>query len=154
MDVKNCHGYLGSRLLRPRNDGDWNDGDWKYGGSFENRRRFNFEVYERIQKEINDPKIILVSAAGPSITLALSQPDRAIPRRRLPALHLSEGGAGQPEEGLGGHGFRLHRPARRDEQPAGGKAGEVNWCTACDNCIELLIRRINVGCTVYEKEYT
>jgi hypothetical protein len=35
-----------------------------------------------------------------------------------------------------------------------GKPEKVKWCTACDNCIELLIRQMNVGCTTYEKEYT
>ena len=34
-----------------------------------------------------------------------------------------------------------------------GKEDEVNWCIACDNCIELLIRQQPVGCTVYDKEY-
>ena len=35
VDLKFCHGYLGSQLLRP-----FNDRCWKYGGSFENRARF------------------------------------------------------------------------------------------------------------------
>jgi 2,4-dienoyl-CoA reductase-like NADH-dependent reductase (Old Yellow Enzyme family) len=34
------------------------------------------------------------------------------------------------------------------------KAGEVQWCTACDNCIEFLIRQRPVGCSTYEREYT
>ena len=34
-----------------------------------------------------------------------------------------------------------------------GKDKEVNWCTACDQCIELLIRQKNVGCCTYDKEY-
>ncbi len=119
IDFKNCHGYLGSQLVRP-----YNDRKWKYGGSWENRTRFTYTVYERIAKEINDPNFIvgskvsiwegfpggqgsagpdspvmdlteslalvkgmeergaqyiLVSAGSPSITLALSQPDKAIP---------------------------------------------------------------------------
>jgi 2,4-dienoyl-CoA reductase-like NADH-dependent reductase (Old Yellow Enzyme family) len=119
VDFKNCHGYLGSQLVRP-----YNDRKWKYGGSFENRTRFTYEVYERIHKEVNDPKFIvgskvsiwegfpggqgsagpdspvmdireslelvkgmeargakfiIVSAGSPSITLALSQPDRRVP---------------------------------------------------------------------------
>ena len=119
LDFKNCHGYLGSQLVRP-----YNDRKWKYGGSFENRTRFTYEVYERIHKEVNDPKFIvgskvsiwegfpggqgsagpdspvmdireslelvkgmeargarfiIVSAGSPSITLALSQPDRRVP---------------------------------------------------------------------------
>jgi len=56
VDVKLCHGYLGSQILRP-----YNDRNWKYGGSWENRRRFAFEVYERIQKEINDPNFLVGS---------------------------------------------------------------------------------------------
>ena len=119
VDFKNCHGYLGSQLVRP-----YNDRQWKYGGSFANRTRFTYEVYERIHKEVDDPKFIvgskvsiwegfpggqgsagpdspvmdireslelvkgmeargarfiIVSAGSPSITLALSQPDRRIP---------------------------------------------------------------------------
>ena len=119
LDFKNCHGYLGSQLVRP-----YNDREWKYGGSFEHRTRFTYEVYERILKEVNDPKFIvgskvsiwegfpggqgsagpdspimdireslelvkgmeargakfiIVSAGSPSITLALSQPDRRVP---------------------------------------------------------------------------
>ncbi|MBN2072382.1 MAG: 2,4-dienoyl-CoA reductase, partial [Actinobacteria bacterium] len=33
-----------------------------------------------------------------------------------------------------------------------GKPEEVNWCTACDNCVELLIRQAYVGCATYNKE--
>ena len=119
VDVKLCHGYLGSQFCRP-----YNDRDWKYGGPFEDRMRFAYEIYERIDKEVNDPdfivgskisvwegfpggmgtagpdtpvidfseiqkmvqgleerggKYILQSAGSPSITLALTQPDKAIP---------------------------------------------------------------------------
>ena len=119
IDTKLCHGYLGSQLLRP-----YNDRKWKYGGSWENRTRFAYEIYERIGKAINDPnflvgskvsiwegfpgeqgtagptssvmdltesidlvkgieacgaKFIIQSAGSPSITLALSQPDRDLP---------------------------------------------------------------------------
>ncbi|MCK5570070.1 MAG: 2,4-dienoyl-CoA reductase, partial [Spirochaetes bacterium] len=35
-----------------------------------------------------------------------------------------------------------------------GKEDEIKWCTACDNCVELLIRQQNVGCTTYNKPYT
>jgi hypothetical protein len=34
-----------------------------------------------------------------------------------------------------------------------GKDNDINWCTACDQCIELLIRQKNVGCCTYDKEY-
>lgn len=119
VDFKNCHGYLDSQILRP-----YNDRDWKYGGPWENRTRFTYEIYERITKEINDPDFIIgskvsmwegfpggqgtagprspildltesldlvkgmeergagfiiVSAGSPSLTLALTQPDKQIP---------------------------------------------------------------------------
>jgi 2,4-dienoyl-CoA reductase-like NADH-dependent reductase (Old Yellow Enzyme family) len=35
-----------------------------------------------------------------------------------------------------------------------GKVEEIQWCTACDNCAELLIRQKSVGCSTYEKEYS
>lgn len=56
IDFKQCHGYLGSQLLRP-----YNDRKWKYGGSWENRTRFTYETYERIIKEVNDPNFIVGS---------------------------------------------------------------------------------------------
>ena len=34
-----------------------------------------------------------------------------------------------------------------------GNEKEIQWCTACDNCAELLIRQKSVGCSTYEKEY-
>ncbi len=119
IDVKLCHGYLGSQFLRP-----YNDRKWKYGGAWENRVRFAYEIYERIAREVDDPdfivgskislwegfpggmgtagadtpvmdltepldlvkgleerggRFILQSAGSPSITLALTQPDRDIP---------------------------------------------------------------------------
>jgi 2,4-dienoyl-CoA reductase-like NADH-dependent reductase (Old Yellow Enzyme family) len=119
VDLKLCHGYLGSQLLRP-----YNDRKWKYGGSWENRSRFAFELIERVVREINDPNFLIgskvsvwegfpggcgsagpdssvmdltesialvkgleqrgaayfiQSAGSPSITLALSQPDKKIP---------------------------------------------------------------------------
>ena len=56
IDMKLCHGYLGSQLLRP-----YNDRKWKYGGAWENRRQFAFDLYERISREINDPKFLIGS---------------------------------------------------------------------------------------------
>jgi len=35
-----------------------------------------------------------------------------------------------------------------------GKESEIRWCTACDNCIELLIRQMPVGCTAHDREYS
>jgi 2,4-dienoyl-CoA reductase-like NADH-dependent reductase (Old Yellow Enzyme family) len=127
VDVKLCHGYLGSQFLRP-----YNDRKWKYGGSWENRSRFAYELYERIRKAIPDPNFligskvsvwegfpggcgaagpdtpiidlsesldlargleargasyILQSAGSPSISLALTQPDRKLPDYAY--LHMS-----------------------------------------------------------------
>lgn len=56
IDMKLCHGYLGSQILRP-----YNDRKWKYGGSWENRSRFAFELYERIAKEVNDKNFLIGS---------------------------------------------------------------------------------------------
>jgi len=54
IDLKLCHGYLGSQILRP-----YNDRPWKYGGSWENRRQFAFDLFERIQKEVNDSNFLI-----------------------------------------------------------------------------------------------
>ncbi len=127
VDVKLCHGYLGSQFLRP-----YNDRKWKYGGPWQHRTRFAYEIYERIARQINDPgfivgskisvwegfpggcgtagpdtpvielsepldlvkgleargaKFVLQSAGSPSITLALTQPNRNIPDYAY--LHMS-----------------------------------------------------------------
>ena len=56
IDMKLCHGYLGSQILRP-----FISRKWKYGGSWENRRRFAFDLYERIAKEVNDKNFLIGS---------------------------------------------------------------------------------------------
>ena len=56
VDLKLCHGYLGSQILRP-----YNDRKWKYGGSWENRSRFAYDLYEKVQKEINDKNFLIGS---------------------------------------------------------------------------------------------
>ncbi len=56
IDLKLCAGYLGSQILRP-----FNSHKWKYGGSWENRRQFAFDLVERIQKAVNDPDFIIGS---------------------------------------------------------------------------------------------
>jgi len=236
VDVKLCHGYLGSQILRP-----YNDRKWKYGGSWENRSRFAYEIYERIAKEINDPdfivgskisvwegfpggcgssgpdtpiidvsepcmlskgieergaKFILVSSGSPSITLALSQPDRRLPdygylhfgfQKAINEAVKSEtvviGSAysvfrngknnflavNQEESSLEYWGNKNINDGVVDMIAIGrqsladpympikmeqGKSDEVNWCTCCDNCVELLIRQQVVGCTTYDKKYT
>ncbi len=56
IDMKLCHGYFGSQVLRP-----YNDRKWKYGGSWENRRQFAFDLYERIAKAVNDKNFLIGS---------------------------------------------------------------------------------------------
>ncbi|MDR3295960.1 MAG: 2,4-dienoyl-CoA reductase [Clostridiales Family XIII bacterium] len=56
IDLKLCTGYLGAQILRP-----FNKGNWKYGGSWEKRRQFAFDLTERIMKEVNDPTFIIGS---------------------------------------------------------------------------------------------
>ncbi len=56
IDMKLCHGYLGTQILRP-----YNSRNWKYGGSWENRSRFAFDLYERIQKEVGDKNFLIGS---------------------------------------------------------------------------------------------
>lgn len=56
IDMKLCHGYLGSQILRP-----YNNRKWKYGGSWENRSRFAFELYERISRAVNDDNFLIGS---------------------------------------------------------------------------------------------
>jgi 2,4-dienoyl-CoA reductase-like NADH-dependent reductase (Old Yellow Enzyme family) len=56
VELKLCHGYLASQMLRP-----YNDRKWKYGGSKENRFRFAYEMYERVAKAINDPNFLIGS---------------------------------------------------------------------------------------------
>lgn len=54
IDLKMCHGYLGTQILRP-----YNDRNWKYGGSWENRSRFAFDPCERIRDLIPDRRFLL-----------------------------------------------------------------------------------------------
>lgn len=49
VDLKFCHGYLGSQILRP-----YNDREWKYGGNWENRSRFAFSICEGIRRAVPD----------------------------------------------------------------------------------------------------
>ena len=56
IDLKLCHGYFGSQMIRP-----YNNRNWKYGGSWENRSRFPYELMERIRKEIPDKNFLIGS---------------------------------------------------------------------------------------------
>lgn len=57
IDMKLCHGYLGSQILRP-----YNDRNWKYGGSWENRSRFAYDLMERIKRASNYDKNFLIGS--------------------------------------------------------------------------------------------
>ncbi len=236
VDLKFCHGYLGSQILRP-----YNDRQWKYGGPWERRRQFAFDMIERVRKEIPDKNFLLgskismwegfpggqgsagpdtaiidltepldlakgleergasfviQSAGSPSITLALSQPDKSIPdqvylhhtfskalrdtlkpetvvigsaysvfnngNNKLQARNKEESttffwGNKNIEDGVVDM-IALGRQSIADpKMPAkylAGKEGDVKYCTACDNCIEFLIRQKHVGCATYNKKYT
>ena len=56
VDLKLCHGYLGSQILRP-----YNKDNWKYGGSWENRRQFAIDIYDRVREAIPDENFIIGS---------------------------------------------------------------------------------------------
>lgn len=235
VDMKLCHGYLGSQILRP-----YNDRKWKYGGAWENRRQFAFDLYERIQKEINDPRFIIgskisawegfpggfgtegpdspiidltepldlirgledrgasyfvVSGGSPSITVALTQADKHAPyfaylhptwARELKKAAKKAVIAGSnysvfrdgrngilgaaPEVNSMFHwGGKFIRKGKVDMIALGrqsladpllplklrtGRENEIKWCTLCDNCLELLIRQVEIGCCTYNKHYT
>lgn len=236
IDLKLCHGYLGSQILRP-----YNDRNWKYGGSWENRSRFAFEMTERIVKKINDPAFIIgskismwegfpggcgtdgprssildlsepialakgleergahyimQSAGSPSLTLALTQPDKRIPDYAYLHHYFSKTLKDnlKPETVVIGSAYSIFGNGRNQLQaleseektllywgdknirenitdmvcigrqiladpliPAKlieGREKEVKWCTACDNCIEFLIRQKPVGCAVHNRFYT
>ncbi|MEG6572698.1 2,4-dienoyl-CoA reductase [[Clostridium] cellulosi] len=236
IDLKLCHGYLGSQILRP-----YNDRKWKYGGSWENRSRFAFELYERIAKEVNDKNFLIgskisawegfpggfgtegpdspiidmtepialikgleergaqyfiESLGSPSINPSLLQVDRHIPY--IAYLHqyfakLFKENL-RPETVVIGSNFTVFRNGKNGlnavtpEQSSmfnygaqcidrgivdmiglgrqsfadpflpkklrEGKEDEINYCTVCDNCLELLIQQSKVGCCTYNKFYT
>ncbi len=56
VDLKLCHGYFGSQIMRP-----YNDRKWGYGGSWENRSRYPFEIYEGVRKAVPDKNFIIGS---------------------------------------------------------------------------------------------
>lgn len=56
VDLKLCHGYLGSQILRP-----YNKEDWKYGGSWENRKQFAINIYDGVRAAIPDPNFVIGS---------------------------------------------------------------------------------------------
>ena len=53
IDMKLCHGYLGSQILRP-----FNDRDWKYGGPWERRVQWAYDLMERIKGAVGKDFLI------------------------------------------------------------------------------------------------
>jgi len=236
IDMKLCHGYLGSQILRP-----YNTRKWKYGGKWENRRQFAYDLYERIKKAVPDKEFLIgskisvwegfpggfgtagpdtpvidltepidlvkgleergaqyfiQSAGSPSITISLTQADKDHPyfaylhqyfakvfrdnlkketvvigsnysvfgkgRNKLQAVSHKDSslltfGAQNIAKGytdmvaLGRQSFAdplLPLKLREDREK------EINYCTACDNCLELLIQQRPIGCCTYNKFYT
>jgi 2,4-dienoyl-CoA reductase-like NADH-dependent reductase (Old Yellow Enzyme family) len=138
---------------------------------------------------------IIQSAGSPSITLALSQPDKSIPvdvyhhftfqkacRDTLKPKTVVIGSAYSVLRD-GNNGLKARKPEEsslfywankniRDgvtdmiaigrqsladsalpKKFSEGKESDIKWCTACDNCIEFLIRQQNVACATYNKEW-
>jgi 2,4-dienoyl-CoA reductase-like NADH-dependent reductase (Old Yellow Enzyme family) len=236
IDMKFCHGYLGSQILRP-----YNNRKWKYGGPWENRRQFAFDLYERIQKAVPDKNFLIgskisvwegfpggfgtagpdtpiidytepidlvkgleergaqyfiQSAGSPSITISLTQADKSAPyfaylhqtfskvlRDNLKKETVVIGSnysvfrdgknklcAVNPEDSsIFGYGARNIKTGVTDMIGLGrqsfadpllpkklreGHEDEINYCTACDNCLELLIQQSPIGCCTYNKYYT
>jgi 2,4-dienoyl-CoA reductase-like NADH-dependent reductase (Old Yellow Enzyme family) len=234
IDMKLCHGYLGSQILRP-----YNDRPWKYGGKWENRRQFAFDLFERIQKEVNDKNFLIgakisawegfpggfgtpgigspiidlsepidlikgleergahyfiQSAGSPSITISLTQADKRAPYFAYlhPTLSKAFRDNLKPETVVIGSNYSVYKDGNKglfgvedssmltlgsrfiemgitDMIGLGRQSladpllplklredreGEVNYCTICDNCLELLIQQRKIGCTVYNKFYT
>jgi 2,4-dienoyl-CoA reductase-like NADH-dependent reductase (Old Yellow Enzyme family) len=146
--------------------------------------------------EARGAKFIIVSAGSPSITLALSQPDKKVPDDCY--LHFTfqkrVRDALRPETVVIGSAYSVlnngknELQARKKEENtlwywanknirdrvtdmvaigrqsladgqlprkfAEDREKDIRWCTACDNCIELLIRQKPVGCTTYDREYS
>ncbi len=138
---------------------------------------------------------VMISAGCPSITLALSQPDKRIPDQVY--LHHTFQKVARdnlkPETVVIGSAYSIFREGKNNLQPrvdpdkksfaywanknvsdgvcdmvaigrqsladcalprklAEGKPGDINWCIACDDCVELLIRQQEVGCVVHDRD--
>ena len=145
--------------------------------------------------EARGAKFIIVSAGSPSITLALSQPDKSVPddcylhftfqkavRDALKSETVVIGSAysvlnnghnqlqarNKEENTLWYWANRnikdrvtdmvaIGRQSLADGQIprkfAEGREKDIKWCTACDHCIEFLIRQQPVGCATFDKDY-
>jgi 2,4-dienoyl-CoA reductase-like NADH-dependent reductase (Old Yellow Enzyme family) len=236
IDMKFCHGYLGSQILRP-----YNDRKWKYGGPWENRRQFAYDLYERIRKEIPDENFLIgskvsvwegfpggfgtagpdtpvidltepidlvkgleergaqyfiQSAGSPSITISLTQADKdhpyfaylhqyfarvlkenLKPKTVVIGSNYSVFGKGKSklqavsseDSALLAYGAQnisrgfvdmiaIGRQSLADPllplKLREGREDEINYCTTCDNCLELLIQQEPIGCATFNKYYT
>lgn len=237
VDLKFCHGYLGSQILRP-----YNQANWKYGGSWEKRRQYAFDLTERVIKAINDPnfivgskvsmyeaipggqgtagpdsavmdltesidlikgleergaKYIMQSAGTPSHTCDFHMPNKNKPDDGYMHMYFQKVCRDnlKPETAVLGSAYSIFRNGKgtkfnavapeknsmlywgdkniRDHvtdfillgrqsfadpylpiKAIEGRENEIHWCTACNNCIELMIRQNNVGCATYNPEYT
>ena len=236
IDMKFCHGYLGSQILRP-----YNNRKWKYGGPWENRRQFAFDLYERIRKAVPDKNFLIgskisvwegfpggfgtagpdtpvidltepinlvkgleergaqyfiQSAGSPSVTISLTQADKHHPyfaylhqyfakvlrenlkketvvigsnysvfgkgRSKLQAVSPEDSallayGAQNVQNGYVNM-IALGRQSMADPllplKFREGREKEIKYCTACDNCLELLIQQSPIGCCTFNKYYT
>jgi 2,4-dienoyl-CoA reductase-like NADH-dependent reductase (Old Yellow Enzyme family) len=236
IDMKFCHGYLGSQILRP-----YNDRKWKYGGPWENRRQFAYDLYERIRKVIPDENFLIgskisvwegfpggfgtagpdtpiidlaepidlvkgleergaqyfiQSAGSPSITISLTQADKdhpyfaylhqyfakvlkenLKPKTVVIGSNYSVFGKGKSklqavsseDSALLAYGAQNISSGFVDMIAIGrqsladpllplklreGREDEINYCTTCDNCLELLIQQEPIGCATFNKYYT
>jgi 2,4-dienoyl-CoA reductase-like NADH-dependent reductase (Old Yellow Enzyme family) len=236
IDMKFCHGYLGSQILRP-----YNTRQWKYGGPWENRRQFAFDLYERIRKVIPDENFLIgskvsvwegfpggfgtagpdtpvidltepidlvkgleergaqyfiQSAGSPSITISLTQADKdhpyfaylhqyfakvlkenLTPSTVVIGSNYSVFGKGKSklqavsseDSALLTYGAQNIAKGFVDMIAVGrqsladpllplklreGRELDINYCTTCDNCLELLIQQEPIGCATYNKFYT
>ncbi len=236
IDMKFCHGYLGSQILRP-----YNTRKWKYGGPWENRRQFAFDLYERIRMVVPDQNFLIgskisvwegfpggfgtagpdtpvidltepidlvkgleergaqyfiQSAGSPSITISLTQADKdhpyfaylhqyfakvlkenAQPQTVIIGSNYSPFGKGKSklqavsseDSALLAYGAKNIEKGYVDMIGIGrqsladpllplklreGREEDINYCTTCDNCLELLIQQSPIGCATYNKYYT
>jgi 2,4-dienoyl-CoA reductase-like NADH-dependent reductase (Old Yellow Enzyme family) len=237
IDMKFCHGYLGNQILRP-----YNDRKWKYGGSWGNRSRFAYDLYERIQKAVNDPNFIIGSKVSlwegfpggfgsaspdspvmdmtepidfiknleargaayfvetignPTITISYVEADRdheymtfmhayfanllkktCKPETVIIGSHFApfrDGkstrlGAMNPRDtalfayaakcihdgvmDMVGLGRQSLADPLTPQKLIDGKENEINYCSSCLNCLELMIRQEHIGCATFNKRYT
>ncbi|MEI3339363.1 MAG: hypothetical protein V8R80_04915 [Eubacterium sp.] len=103
IDLKLCHGYFGSQMIRPHNDRKW-----KYGGSWENRTRFPYELMERIRKEIPDKNFLI----GSKISAWEGFPGGFGTEGTALSDHGSDGAVGSDQR-IGGERCKLYRTVSR-----------------------------------------